>query len=62
LVKSNKTLEQRVEALEKIKPKLKSMFDNNLGNLDMEKLNREVELLKKRVTLLEEMLKRARTK
>lgn len=38
--------------------KLKSMFSNNLDNLDLKQLKIKLDLLEKRVILLEKVLKR----
>ena len=65
-MEKNKTLEQRVVALEQAnKPKFKSFFDNNMDGVAATKktegLERLVDLLERRVKLLEDQMKRMRT-
>lgn len=64
--KKNKTLEERVQDLEKNhnKPKFKSFFDNNLSATDPNMLNslkQKLDLLDRRVKMLEDKLKKVKT-
>ena len=64
--KKTKTLEERVQDLEKNsnKPKFKSFFDNNLSAVDPNQLGalkQKLDLLDRRVKMLEEKLKKVKT-